>query len=274
MKATELKKYVINNTNKAAAKVINSFYISAQELLTEEELSSDKVKIIEEVIHKINNGKPIQQAIGFAPFYGYEFKVSDKVLIPRFETEELVESTIKNIQTFFNKDISILEIGTGSGCISVSLKKELPNIKVTASDISLEALKIAKINSELNNTEIIFVHSDIYLNIRGKYDLIISNPPYIFDKNEVDQKVLDNEPHLALFAKDKGLYFYKQILKESNKYLNDKGMIAFEIGYQQANDIRNIAIDYFPNAKIIIKKDLQDRDRFIFIFIEKNKNTL
>ena len=147
----------------------------------------------------------------------------------------------------------------------ITMKKILRNAKVDAVDISNEALEVAVDNSRLNNTNINFFQSDIFSNVKDKYDVIISNPPYIREDEPIMDIVKNNEPHIALYAEDNGLYFYKQILKEANNYLNKESIIAFEIGEEQAEDIINIAKEYFPNSLIYKEQDLTRLDRFIFI---------
>ena len=208
---------------------------------------------------------PLQYIIGNVNFYGYTFKVNKNVLIPRFETEELIENTLKLLN---KKDISILDIGTGSGCIGITLKKELPLSKVTIVDISKKALKVAKKNSKGLNIEI--KKSNIFSNVKDKYDLIISNPPYISYEEKIMDIVKNNEPHIALYAKNNGLYFYEEMLKNCYKFLNKEFIIAFEIGYKQKNAIIKIANKYLKNIKIICKKDIQGKDRMIFIMNKKN----
>lgn len=225
-------------------------------------LPSDK---LEDGIKRLNNGEPVQYIVGNVDFYGYKINVNKNVLIPRFETEELVFKTINLIKKIFNENIKILDIGTGSGCISIALKKEIPGLDITAVDISEDALVVAKNNALENNCEINFVKSDLFSNIDDKYDLIISNPPYISYDEQIMDIVKKNEPHLALYAKNNGLYFYEEIIKNSSNYLNDKNIIAFEIGYLQANEIKKMAHKYYPNANIIIEKDMQEKDRFVFI---------
>ncbi len=225
-------------------------------------LPSDK---LEDGIKRLNNGEPVQYIVGNVDFYGYKINVNKNVLIPRFETEELVFKTINLIKKIFNENIKILDIGTGSGCISIALKKEIPGLDITAVDISEDALVVAKNNALENNCEINFIKSDLFNNIDDKYDLIISNPPYISYDEQIMDIVKKNEPHLALYAKNNGLYFYEEIIKNSSNYLNDKNIIAFEIGYLQANEIKKMAHKYYPNANIIIEKDMQEKDRFVFI---------
>ena len=218
----------------------------------------------EEGLKQYKKGKPLQYIVGTAPFYDLTLKVNENVLIPRFETEYLTEKTINYSKKHFQNKIKILDIGTGSGAIAIALKKHL-NSNVTASDISLDALKLAKENAKQNNVEITFIHSNIFENIKGKYDVIISNPPYIAYDEEVEEIVKNNEPHLALYADDNGLYFYKEIIKSSQKYLNKKSILAFEIGMTQGNYLKEYANHYFPKSKISIEKDLTGRDRYLFI---------
>ena len=221
---------------------------------------------INEAIGLLKQGKPVQYIVGNVDFYGLNFKVNENVLIPRFETEELVEKTIEYVGEYFDKDISILDIGTGSGCIAITLNKNL-NSKVDAVDISDKALQIACINNENNNTKVNFFKSNIFENVNKKYDLIISNPPYIAYDEEIMDIVKNNEPNIALYADNNGLYFYEEILKNAYKYLNNKAMIAFEIGEKQGKKIKELVSIYLPNSKVVLKKDLQNRDRFIFVFI-------
>ena len=224
---------------------------------------------LEEAIKRLEKGEPVQYIVGDVDFYGNIIKVNKNVLIPRRETEELVEKTIELIKKLFpNQNISILDIGTGSGCIPITLKKYFPNNNITAVDISQEALKVAVDNSLSNNVNINFIQSNLFENVYGKYHCIISNPPYIKGDEEIMDIVKNNEPHLALYAPNEGLYFYEEILKEANKYLEDKFIIAFEIGETQGQDIINIAGKYFPNSKVILEKDLQHLDRFIFVINE------
>lgn len=224
---------------------------------------------LEEAIKRLEKGEPVQYIIGDVDFYGNIIKVNKNVLIPRRETEELVEKTLERIKKLFPKEnINIIDIGTGSGCIPITLKKFLPNSTISAVDISQDALKIAVDNSKSNNVDINFIHSNLFEKITGKYHCIISNPPYIKEDEEIMDIVKNNEPHLALYAPNNGLYFYEEILKEANKYLEEKFIISFEIGETQGQEIIDIAKNYFPNAKIELEKDLQHLDRFIFIINE------
>ena len=220
---------------------------------------------LEEALERLKNGEPVQYIVGDTNFYGNIIKVNKDVLIPRPETEELVEKTYNYIKENFDENIDILDIGTGSGCIPIALKKLLPSSNLTGVDISEKALKTAEENKLINNVLITFIQSNLFQNVKGKYDVIISNPPYIREDEEIMDIVKNNEPHLALYAKDNGLYFYKEILKEAHNYLKEKFIIAFEIGEEQGSDITTIAKEYFPDSKVILEKDLRHLDRFVFI---------
>ncbi len=222
-------------------------------------------KNIDEDYNKLLNKYPIQYLIGYVNFYGYKINVNENVLIPRYETEYLVEKTIKYIKDRFNSDINILDLCTGSGAIAIALSKEL-NAHVDASDISSKALDVARINIKENNANINCIESDLFNKIKGKYDVIISNPPYISKNEEIMYSVDKYEPHEALYADNEGLFYYDKILSEINKYLNEKYIIAFEIGYTQGESIKRLVEKYLNSPRIIIEKDLSNRDRYVFIF--------
>ena len=224
-------------------------------------------KDIEHDYELLKDGYPIQYLIGYVDFYGYKINVNEDVLIPRYETEYLLEKVINISKKIFSDKINILDIGTGSGAISIVLKNEL-NSNVTACDISEKALNTAINNAKINNSSINFIKSDIFSNINDKFDIIISNPPYISSDEVIMDSVKKYEPNLALYAPKDGLYFYEEIIKDARKYLNDKFIIAFEIGWWQGNLICDIAKRYFSDSVIRIEKDLTDRDRYLFIIHE------
>ena len=224
-------------------------------------LDSDK---LEDGILKLKQGLPVQYIVGNVDFYGSIIEVNENVLIPRFETEELVDRVIKKLKN--KKNLDIVDLGTGSGCIAISLAKNL-NSNVDAVDISKEALEVAKKNAINNNVKINFYLGDMLNPLNKKYDLIISNPPYISYDEEIMDVVKNNEPHIALYAENEGLYYYEQILKNVKNYLKKDYLIAFEIGYKQAKQIELLAHQYL-DCSVIIEKDLYGKDRYIFI---KNK---
>ena len=219
---------------------------------------------LDEGIEKLNQGIPVQYIVGNVDFYGNIIDVNENVLIPRFETEELVSKTIERINKKFNNKIDIIDLGTGSGCIIITLKKKI-NSNCDAVDISDKALEVAKNNALKNKVEINFIKNDFLENIDKKYDVIISNPPYISYDEEIMDIVKNNEPHLALYDSNNGLDCYERILKNIKNNLKENFIIAFEIGYLQGNDIKNIANKYLDNVDISIEKDMQGKDRFIFI---------
>jgi len=220
---------------------------------------------LKDCLKKLEQGQPIQYIIGNVDFYGNIIKVNKSVLIPRFETELLVDKTIKKIKKIFpNQKIDILDLGTGSGCIAITLKKEI-NSNVDALDISIDAINTAKQNAKNNNVEINFIHQDMSTYKEKKYDVIISNPPYIKYDEEIMDIVKNNEPHLALYAEDEGLFFYKKIIDNIPYITKNKYLIGFEIGYTQAKSIIDYAKQNLDNIEITIEKDYSDKDRFIFI---------
>lgn len=224
-------------------------------------------KDIEHDYELLKDGYPIQYLIGYVDFYGYRINVNEDTLIPRYETEYLVEKVINVCNEMFNDKINILDIGTGSGAISIVLKDKL-NSMVTGCDISDNALKMALNNAKINNLDINYVKSDIFSNINGKFDVIVSNPPYISRDEVIMDCVKKYEPNIALYADNEGLYFYEEIIKNAKKFLNDKFLIAFEIGWWQGNLIYDIAKSYFNDSVIKIEKDLTGRDRYLFIINE------
>ena len=208
---------------------------------------------------------PLQYIIGNTNFYGYNINVNKHVLIPRFETEELVEKTINLINKYKLKNIDILELGTGSGCISIALAKELNLNSIDALDISKKALHVAKENAKLNNVNINYIKKDMTKFIPNKkYDVIISNPPYLNNLDEVDIGI-KYEPKKALFAKENGNYFYKEILKRYKEFLKDKFIIAFETGINTKENLEIYAKELYPESNIIFERDLSNKERYMFI---------
>ncbi len=221
---------------------------------------------LEEIVSKIESGYPIQYLIGNVEFLDCLIDVDERALIPRFETEYLVSLVIDYAKKHFNHKISTIDLGTGSGCIAIALKKNL-NSDVTAVDISKSALDLAKENAKKNNTEITFLKQDMLDDLPENYDIIISNPPYIPHDGYVEDSVLKYEPHLALFASDSGLYFYKQIINKHLKNLKKSGLMAFEIGDNEATDLQKF-LDANINLKYKFANDLTGRTRYLFIFNE------
>ena len=218
---------------------------------------------IEDAIKRLDKGEPVQYIVGDVDFYGNIIKVDKRVLIPRFETEGLCELA----KEYLKDNIDCIDLGTGSGCIAITLKKMNRSINMDAVDISSDALDLARENAKINDIEINFIQNDMLNNINKKYDLIISNPPYIRYDEEIMDIVKNNEPNIALYADNEGLYFYEEILKNAKKNLKEEYVILFEMGYDQGDKIKSIAHKYL-DCNVEIKKDLQGFDRYVII---KNK---
>ena len=218
--------------------------------------------VFETYVKRAVNNEPIQYILKQAHFYGRAFYVDQRVLIPRIETEELIEWILADNKQANKK---VLDIGTGSGAIAITLKCEQPSWQVTASDISKDAIVVAKQNSTNLQANIDFIESDVFNHIDDQYDLIISNPPYITDTETavMDQTVLKHEPHLALFAPNQGLAIYQQIALNLKDHLLKDGTAYFEIGYQQGPKIIEIFKKALPDAIVTLKKDMAGNDRMV-----------
>ena len=216
------------------------------------------------LIKKLEKNYPIQYLIGYVDFYNLKLIVNKHTLIPRFETELLVEKAIKYLATKNYKNI--LDIGTGSGAIAIAIKKNL-NINVDACDISSKALKVASKNALNNNVNINFYKLNILKDIPNqKYDCLISNPPYV-KEDEIVSPETKYEPKIALYAKEDGLEFYKRIINISKNILNENGSLILEIGSTQSKIIKDMILKTYPNSEVLILKDYNNFDRFIFATI-------
>ena len=215
----------------------------------------------------IKEDVPLSHLVGFEYFYDRKYKVTKDVLSPRMETEELIYKVIEYVKAYNKNKFKILDLCTGSGIIAITLKKELEQVSVDviASDISEEAIEVAKENAKFHDATIKFIKSDIFNNIDDKFDIIVSNPPYIDRKDEVTMQdnVLKYDPHLALFTEEEGMYFYRKIIEQANDYLNENGVIFFEIGYDQKDKIIKLADMNGYSAEVY--KDINGRDRMAFL---------
>lgn len=234
------------------------------------QVSAENIEKYKKEVEALKEGKPLQYVLGYVNFYGNIFKINNNVLIPRFETEELVENIINYSKKFFTEPVDIIDLGCGSGVIGLSLAKKIPTKTVDLVDISEEALKITEINRDNLNINARLIQSDMWKNINDKYDIIVSNPPYIKTNEKIEDVVKNNEPHLALYAGEDGLDCYRKILKDIEPHMKDKCLVGFEIGMTQAEKIKEIALSTLDNIKVEIKKDLSGKDRMLFIF--KNLN--
>ena len=230
----------------------------------QQEVTEEEKQFVEEIYKKLAAHIPAQYIIGHAEFFGMQLKVDERVLIPRPETEELVDLILTENP---EKNLKVLDIGTGSGAIALTLAKNRPDWSVTAADISQDALDLSLENANAQNLNLSFIKSDCFSEISSKYDIIVSNPPYISraDEVEVGLNVLHSEPHLALFADEDGLAIYRRIAEDSKDYLNDGGKIYLEIGYKQGQSVPALFTENFPEKRVRTLKDQFGQDRMVVI---------
>ena len=233
----------------------------------EEVVPEEKVELLKKEIKALEENIPLQYVLGHINFYGNDFYIDERVLIPRFETEELVENTIKYINKYFPEPVDIIDLGTGSGVIGLTLEKKVSTKSVDLIDISKEALEVTHINCEKLSSKANIIESDMFSSVEKKYDVIISNPPYIKTEEEIESIVKENEPHIALYAGPNGLDCYQKILENIKDHMKERCLIAFEIGYTQKEDLKQLISKYLPTSKVEVKKDLSGKDRMIFITV-------
>lgn len=220
-------------------------------------------------VKRLIEGEPLNYVLGYSYFYGYRLKVDEAVLIPRFETEELVGRVLSGYDEYFkDQKIDLADVGTGSGAIAIALKKEEDNLNVYASDISKEALEVAILNAQNNQTDIRFFEGSMLkplIENNIKLDILVSNPPYIRNDEVVEHSVRDYEPNVALFGGDDGLKFYRMIFEDAHKVLKERSMMFFEMGYDQKENLTALAREFFPSADINVYKDINNKDRMLVI---------
>ena len=231
------------------------------------EVTEDVLKSFNEAINLyFYKNIPVQHITGIQEFYGYEFNVDNTVLIPRPETEELVENIILTYDEFMSHEVDVVDIGCGSGCIGITLKLEEPRMNVTLTDISHEAVLKASENAKKLGAEVSFLEGDMLKPLEGrKFDILVSNPPYIPTNEEIQDLVKDNEPWVALFGGEDGLKFYRIILSQAKQYLKGRNIIAFEHGFDKNKEIKELALKYFPNAEVRQIKDIFGKDRMTIV---------
>lgn len=220
-------------------------------------------------VKRLIEGEPLNYVLGYSYFYGYRLKVDEAVLIPRFETEELVGRVLSGYDEYFkDQKIDLADVGTGSGAIAIALKKEEDNLNVYASDISKEALEVAILNAQNNQADIRFFEGSMLkplIENNIKLDILVSNPPYIRNDEVVEHSVRDYEPNVALFGGDDGLKFYRMIFEDAHKVLKERSMMFFEMGYDQKENLAALAREFFPSADINVYKDINNKDRMLVI---------
>ena len=230
----------------------------------QQEVTDEEKLFVEEIYQQLAAHKPAQYIIGYADFFGMHLTVDERVLIPRPETEELVELILAENH---EENLKVLDIGTGSGAIALALAKNRADWSVTAADISQDALDLASENAKNQKLNIFFKKSDCFAEISEKYDIIVSNPPYISreDESEVGLNVLYSEPHLALFADEDGLAIYRRIAEDAKYHLKDGGKIYLEIGYKQGQSVPDLFRKNLPEKRVRTLKDQFGQDRMVVI---------
>lgn len=236
-----------------------------------EEVTDDIKEQFEKKLALYINNVPLQHILGYETFLGRNFRVSQDVLIPRYETEELVANILYRIdQLFENYDnIEVADVGTGSGAIAVSLDLEEPKTKVYATDISSKALRVAKSNNDEYCADVTFYKGDLLeplIKESIKVDLLISNPPYLKDSEILESSVIDHEPQVALFGGSDGLDFYRRLFSKAQQVIKDQALLAFEIGYDQKETLSKEVQKYFAGDEFEIIKDINGKDRMLFIY--------
>ena len=236
----------------------------------DEEVPQDLLEAFEAGIRRMEQGEPLGHVLGFEWFYGYRFKVNPDVLIPRPETEELVANILAAYDECFDgQDVDVIDVGTGSGAIAIALCKEEAHLQVTASDISEQAVAVARKNAADNAADVTFLTGDMlepFIEAGIRCDILVSNPPYIPVHEQMEHSVVDFEPHVALFGGEDGLKFYREIFANAHRVIKEKAILAFEMGYDQGERLRALAKEHFPDARVEIIKDLSGKNRMLFVY--------
>ena len=229
----------------------------------------------EEAVHEHAEGRPVQYVTGSEEFYGRRFLVNEEVLIPRPETEELVENALKKIKEAFPEDreLALADIGTGSGAIAITMKLECPCLDVAAADIAAPSLRVASENASLLGAEVEFIEGDLLLPFIEKgrsFDIILSNPPYIPESDESGMSVVvtGHEPHRALFAGQDGLVFYRRFMEQLPQAVRRPGLVGFEVGAGQGEAVAGLLREAFPSAEVSVEWDINGKDRMVFAWIQ------
>ncbi|WP_079477939.1 peptide chain release factor N(5)-glutamine methyltransferase [Halobacillus salinus] len=229
-------------------------------------------RFVRSIEQHAETGVPVQHIIGTAPFYGREFHVNENVLIPRPETEELVVGVVDMIRKWDLDNPKVVDVGTGSGVIAITIALEQPDVNMIASDISTEALQVAKSNSHLHEAGVDFLQGNFLEPLQGQaVDIVVSNPPYIayHEKETMDDTVVDFDPELALFTDQEGLAAYQTIVEQISGWERKPYLIAFEIGYQQGEAVTNIIEGQLDGYDVEVRQDLNGKDRMIFAVLKE-----
>ena len=236
----------------------------------EEEMEGELLIEYNQKVNRLLQGEPLDHILGYSYFYGYRFVVDERVLIPRPETEELVANILNVYDEHFpSQPITLIDVGSGSGAIAISLKLEEKNIQVSASDISEDAIAVASTNAKTLGAEVSFLVGNMlepFIENNYQVDILVSNPPYIPKNEKMEQSVIGYEPHVALFGGEDGLHFYREIFKKAHLVIKERSILAFEIGYDQKEILKQEAKKYFKDDRIEVYKDMNGKNRMLFIY--------
>lgn len=268
-----------NDRDANAGEILLKFYLkmTRSQLLAslQDDLSEEIWNVFEQSVKQHGAGMPVQYIIGSEEFYGRTFSVNEEVLIPRPETEELIYHTLRLLKEIFpvDKPLDFVDVGTGSGAIAITMKCEEPRLQVTATDIAVESLKVAKKNAEVLGAEVTFVQGDLlqpFIAEERHFDILLSNPPYIpnEDMNEMSEVVTEHEPHRALFAGEDGLDFYRRFMEELPQVMRTPGLIGFEVGAGQGEKVAELLRDTFATTEVHVEYDINGKDRMVFAVLK------
>lgn len=262
----------VNVPESYAKYVLNELYLKKELNLYEQldfEMDEEIALDFEAKLQRLEKDEPLAYVMGIQYFYGYPFEVNPSVLIPRYETEELVLRVIMEIDEHFeDESITVFDIGTGSGAIACVLKKEIEHSTVYASDISQEALTQAQKNALALGADVSFFEGDMaqpFVDQKILADILVCNPPYIPQDEVIENSVKAYEPHVALFGGQDGLYFYRKVLEKAHMILKPKSIMAFEMGWDQRIALTQLVLEYFPKAEIECVQDLNHKDRILIV---------
>lgn len=237
----------------------------------EEEMPEELEKKFSAGMNRILNHEPMEHVLGYSWFCGYRMIVNPEVLIPRPETEELCGRILARVDRFFpTGEVNVCDVGTGSGAIAIAVQKEEPRIRMSATDVSKEAVEVAGRNAALNGADVHFLVGDMLrplIEAQMKLDILISNPPYIPEKEQMEKSVVDFEPHVALFGGEDGLKFYRMIFRDCKKVLKERAMMAFEMGWDQKERMSALVKELLPEAQFEIIQDMNGKDRMLFVYL-------
>lgn len=239
-------------------------------VIYDDEVDEETAERYDAAVERLLKDEPLAYILGYQWFYGRKFRVHKEVFIPRYETEELCGNVLALIDEYYpENEVVVADVACGSGAIGLTIKAEEPRVKVYLTDLSTEAVNTARLTAKDNDIDATFFTGDLLEPLKKeniKLDILICNPPYILDDEILDNSVKDYEPHMALFGGKDGLDFYRRLLKEAREVIKEKAIIAFEIGYNQRQNLIDLANEYFPDDRCEVLKDINGKDRMFFLY--------